>query len=93
MEKDTKAEVAQAPQVANDLEARVKGFNEELMPLLGKYKLGLGGQAFLTTDGRIAARPFIFDDSQNPEFSEKKEGEGLAVADAVPEKKEEEAVV
>ena len=48
---------------AKDLEARVKGFNEELIPLLGKYKIGLGAQALILPDGRLAARPHLFDDT------------------------------
>lgn len=47
-----------------DLEVRVKGFNEELIPLLGKYKVGLGAVAFLTPDGSVAARPQLFDDKK-----------------------------
>ena len=48
----------------DDLKTRVKGFNEELIPLLGKYKLGLGAQAVILPDGRLAAKPNIFDDSK-----------------------------
>lgn len=45
-----------------ELNTRVKAFNEELIPLLGKHKLGLGAVAFITTDGRVGARPNVFDD-------------------------------
>ena len=48
------------------LEKDVKAFNAELIPLLGKYNLGLGGQAFLTPDGRTAARPMIFRPQPTP---------------------------
>jgi hypothetical protein len=47
-----------------DLQARVKGFNEELIPLLGKYKLGLGATPLILPDGRLAAKPNLFDDSK-----------------------------
>ena len=47
-----------------DLEARVKGFNGELILLLGKYKMALTARSFLTPDGRIAAGPHIVDDSK-----------------------------
>lgn len=49
------------------LDERVKGFNADLIPLLGKWKLGLGAQPMLTDDGRIAARPAMFDDSKPKE--------------------------
>lgn len=62
------------PQVqeGNDLEARQKGFNDELLPLLGKYKVGLGAVPFIFPDGRIGARPTLFDDKPKP-VDEKKE--------------------
>lgn len=53
--------------MSNDLETRVKGFNEELIPLLGKYKLGLGAQALILPDGRLAAKPHLFDDTPKEE--------------------------
>ena len=55
---------------AKDLEVRVKGFNEKMIPLLKEFKLGLGASAFLLPDGRIAARPQLFDDSKSFEKSE-----------------------
>lgn len=45
-----------------ELTKRSTAFNEELIPLLGKYKLGLGAVAFLWPDGRVGARPQLFDD-------------------------------
>ncbi len=48
----------------SNLEERVKGFNSELIPLLGKYKIGLGAQAVILPDGRLAAKPHLFDDEQ-----------------------------
>lgn len=47
-----------------DLDRRIKGFNEELSPLLGKYNLSLGSIAFVTPDGRIASQPHLFDADQ-----------------------------
>ena len=42
-----------------DLRERINGFNKELLPLLGKYELGLAAIAKITQDGRIAADPVI----------------------------------
>lgn len=52
-----------------DLQGRVKGFNEDFIPLLKKWELGLGASAFLMPDGRIAARPQMFDDKKYDEGS------------------------
>lgn len=54
-------------QVNDDLQKRVEGFNAELIPLLGKYRLGLGATANLTPDGRVFARPQLFDDTKKEE--------------------------
>ena len=59
----TEEEVAQLK--AEELQKRATAFNEEMIPLLGKYKLGLGAVAFLLPDGRVGARPQLFDDT-NP---------------------------
>lgn len=53
-----------------EIQARVKGFNEELMPLLKKYRLALGGIPVLTSDGRIVAKPAVLDDSKENEPKE-----------------------
>lgn len=45
-----------------ELNARVQAFNGKLIALLGEYKLALGAVAFLLPDGRISARPHVFDD-------------------------------
>lgn len=58
---------APAPAPENTLDVRVKAFNAELIPLLGKYQLGLGASAGLTPDGRVFARPQLFDDSKKEE--------------------------
>ena len=58
------------------LENRVKEFNAEFMPLLNKYRLGLGAVAGLTPDGRIFAKAQLFDDVEliiSTENGEKKE--------------------
>lgn len=52
-----------------DLESRVKGFNGKLLPLLKEFQLGLGASAFLLPDGRIGARPQMFDDKKYDEGS------------------------
>ncbi len=62
-EDEQKAQAA----VQEDLAERTKHFNEELIPLLGKYRLGLGAQSLLTNDGRITARPILVDDSRPQE--------------------------
>ena len=42
-----------------DMPERVKGFNEELKAILGKYELGIAAVAQLTPDGRISASPQV----------------------------------
>lgn len=64
IEADKKIEAEKAEAEAKGLQLRVQGFQGELIPLLGKYKVGLGAQAYIVSDGRIAARPIIFDDSK-----------------------------
>lgn len=44
-----------------DIETRINGFNEEVRPLLGKYKLGLGAKPVITQDGRVSAMPVLID--------------------------------
>lgn len=60
-----------------ELNARVKGFNEEVLPLLKKYGLRLGATPGLTPDGRIGAIPQVFDDpgdEEKPTEEKKEEG-------------------
>ena len=45
----------------DELNGRVGEFNKELVPLLGKYELGLGASAYINPNGTIAARPIMFD--------------------------------
>ncbi len=45
---------------AEQLQKDVESFNGELIPLLGKYNVGLGATAFITPDGKIGARPTLF---------------------------------
>lgn len=54
----------------DDLNIRVKSFNEKLMPLLADNRLALGAVPFITSDGRIAARPHVFDDTKKVEKEE-----------------------
>lgn len=60
-------------QKTNDIDIRVKEFNAELIPLLAKYKLGLAAQPLILSDGRIVAKPQIFDDSKSFEQAEKQQ--------------------
>ena len=73
MTEDTK-KVEEA--AAAELQGRVEEFNKELIPLLGKYELGLGASAFVNPNGTIAARPIMFD--------AKKKAEEKSVEEAVP---------
>ena len=55
-----------------DLEKRYRGFNEELIPLLAKYKLGLGAVPLVVPNQQgggfsLAAKPQLFDDSKSQE--------------------------
>lgn len=50
-----------------ELMGRVEEFNKELVPLLGKYELGLGASAFMNPNGTIGARPIMFDAKKKPE--------------------------
>lgn len=52
---------------ADDLEIRMKGFNEDFKVLLGKYELGLGSIATLTEDGRVTSKPVMVDARKKPE--------------------------
>jgi len=66
-----------------ELNGRVQAFNGKLIALLGEYKLALGAVAFLLPDGRISARPHVFNDVK-PEptaDSEKKPEEALEKVD------------
>lgn len=47
----------QAPET--DIQQRIEGFNKELLPLLGKFELGLAGIVQLTPDGRLQGQPVI----------------------------------
>jgi hypothetical protein len=42
-----------------DLEIRINAFNAALVPLLGKYELGLAAQPRVNPDGRLVADPVI----------------------------------
>lgn len=65
----------------NELQERVEGFNEKLIPILKEFRLGLGGEAFITSDGRIAGKPTVFDDSKS---YEKKEVDGEDQGESEP---------
>ena len=67
MNDESKAQPAQpadpTPEQQKELQQRTQDFNAELMPLLKKYRFGLGASAFLLPDGRIAARTVLLDDT------------------------------
>lgn len=48
----------------NDLNQRVKLFNESLIPLLGQFKLALSAQPIILQDGRLSAKPVLIDDGR-----------------------------
>lgn len=75
MEENKTAELSKEEAV-KELQGRVEEFNKELIPLLGKYELGLGASAFINPDGTIGARPIMFDDRKKAEA--KPEGESVA---------------
>ena len=64
---------------ASDLEQRSKSFNDELIPLLAKYKLALAAQPLVNgtpvrSSEFLSARPLLVDDTKSPE-AEKVEAE------------------
>lgn len=70
--------VIETPVEQDNLQKDIENFNGELIPLLGKYSVGLGATAFISPDGRIGARPTLF----RPTSSEKKQKE-MAIDDSV----------
>jgi len=78
-------EVQITPEAQEELNNRVKACNEKLIPLLGEFKLGLGAVPFVTADGRIAARPQVFDDQKaGQEVAAPKEAATLAAKEEKP---------
>ena len=72
-----------APEVVDDLQSRIESFNKELIPLLGKYELGLGASAFINPNGTIGSRPIVFDmRGKTPAVEEKLEEEPVPAATA-----------
>lgn len=76
----------QEEMAAKELVGRTEEFNKELLPLLGKYELGLGASAFMNPNGTIGARPILFDARKKPESAEgeapvEKPAGGLAAAE------------
>ena len=49
-----------APSQDSDMEERVKGFEQEFIPLLGKYELGLSAEPIVAPDGRLTGVLKIF---------------------------------
>lgn len=67
-----------------DLQKRVEAFNGELIPLLGKYEVGLGATAFVTPDGRIGARPTLFNAPPEKPADKPADATAPAATPAVP---------
>lgn len=85
MKDETTPEVKQTQEeIDADLQKRVEAFNGELIPLLGKYEVGLGATAFVTPDGRIGARPTLFNAPPEKKASPAPEG-AIAPAQAPAE--------
>jgi hypothetical protein len=72
-----------AEEAQKELFGRTEEFNKELIPLLGKYELGLGASAFLNPNGTIGARPILFDARKKAEEAAKPEATGAAEGGAV----------
>lgn len=79
MEETNKASAEEV--AAKELQGRVEEFNKELLPLLGKYELGLGASAFMQPNGTIGARPIMFDARKKAETPA---GETVAPEAAAP---------
>lgn len=67
MTEDNKAAQEAQDEATKELAGRTEQFNKELIPLLGKYELGLGASAFINANGTIGARPILFDDRKKKE--------------------------
>ena len=72
-DKNTKKNVVDPALAQSDLENRLKSCNAEIVTSLGKYKLGLGAVPIILEDGRLAAKPQLFDYSNPPKEDDKKE--------------------
>lgn len=64
------SEQTQQEKTQEDLNARVKAFNEEFMSLCKKYKLIPGSQAGLSPDGRVVSQ-FVMIPEENVKQQEK----------------------
>lgn len=81
MAEDKKVQTPEEQEAAQaELMGRVEEFNKELLPLLGKYNLGLGASAFVNQNGTIGARPIMFDASAAKPGEENKPTAGEATA-------------
>lgn len=79
MTEDTESKASAEEVVARELQGRVEEFNKELIPLLGKYELGLGASAFVNPNGTIGARPIMFEARKKAEPASEKTGEETAL--------------
>lgn len=77
-------------EVQKELMGRTEEFNKELIPLLGKYELGLGASGWTETQQNgtiiVKARPILFDarkkadETAKPEATGSQEGGAVAAA-------------
>lgn len=82
-EKETKTPTPNGlPENEPDIAERIDGFNGELLPLLGKYELGLAALPRITQDGRIVADPIIVSVRGRPEAQPQGEAPAEANAEA-----------
>lgn len=69
------------PEFDKDFNERIKGFTEELQPLLGKYELGLAAFPEFTREGTVVARPFFASTRKPPEVEKTEKVENQTVND------------
>jgi hypothetical protein len=83
---ESKKEAAQpTPQIPveeADIKERIEGFNKEILPLLGKYELGLAAMPRITADGRTVADPIIVSVRKTLEAEKKAADVPAAAVDA-----------
>lgn len=65
-----------------DIEERLKGFVDELRPLLGKYELGIAAKAELSPDGRVMAQPIFISTRKMAEEKKAAEAKPAALSEA-----------
>jgi hypothetical protein len=79
MSDEQKTPPKQSPEEA-DFQERIEGFRKEMLPILGKYEVGIGAQAFILPDGRVGANPIFFSDRKKPQEAKEAKPAGLSEA-------------